>query len=481
MIQFTDILDTDPPLTFILFITDLLYVLAFSSSAPFALFLLLILLICSALISGSEVAFFSLGPQDLEDLRNEKSRIANRILGLRAVSRRLLATILIANNLVNIAIIIVSAYLITQVFPADTFLRWAGSLTDLQVMHAFSTITVAHVIRFVLTVVLVTFLLVLFGEVAPKAYAKFNKMRLARFMARPLQILVSLLRPLSSILVGWTRFIENRLHHHSNTGSADAAIKDDIDKAIDLAMPRDANSRLEAGILKSIIKFTDVPVKQIMRSRVDVVALDDQIPFTKLKEIVRTQGYSRMPVYKDSLDNVLGILYVKDLIGNMDRGDEFTWQELIKSQVLYVPESKKINELLKEFQNERMHMGVVVDEYGGTAGIVTLEDVMEEVIGEIKDEFDEEVEGDYRTIDQSTFLFDGKVLLNDVCRIIGVDSSNLEQARGDADSLAGLILEMSGRMPERGEEFNVAGLLFTVISVSSRRIEKIRVRLQEKS
>jgi gliding motility-associated protein GldE len=346
-------------------------------------------------------------------------------------------------------------------------------------MQPFSATGVANVIRFVFTVVLVTFLLVLFGEVAPKVYAKLNKIRLARFMAPPLQILMRLLRPFSGILVGWTRFIENRLHHHSNTGSTDAAVKDDIDKAIDLAMPRDANSRLEAGILKSIIKFTDVPVKQIMRSRVDVIALDDQIPFTKLKEVVRSEGYSRMPVYKESLDNVLGILYVKDLIGNMELGDEYRWQDLVKPQVLYVPESKKINELLKEFQSERMHMGVVVDEYGGTAGIVTLEDVMEEVIGEIKDEFDEAVEGDFRKIDQYTFLFDGKVLLNDVCRIIGVDSSDLDQVRGDADSLAGLILEMSGKMPDRGEEFTVAGIRFIVVSVSPRRIEKIRVHLKE--
>jgi CBS domain containing-hemolysin-like protein len=293
--------------------------------------------------------------------------------------------------------------------------------------------------------------------------------------------MVWFLNPLSRLLVGWSQFIEDRLHRLGNGMSADAAIKDDIDKAIDLAMPHDVNSRLEAGILKSIIKFNDVPVKQIMRSRVDVIAIDDQLPFSRLKEIVRAEGYSRMPVYKENLDNVLGILYVKDLIGEMDRGDEFQWQELVHAEVLYVPESKKINELLKEFQKEHMHMGIVVDEYGGTAGIVTLEDVMEEVIGEIKDEFDEAVEGDYRKIDQSTYLFDGKVLLNDACRIIDVDSSKFDQVRGDADSLAGLILELSGKMPERGEEFNVAGVSFTVISVSPRRVEKIRVRLPGKT
>jgi gliding motility-associated protein GldE len=305
-------------------------------------------------------------------------------------------------------------------------------------------------------------------------------MQLARFMAQPLNVLVKVFSPISTVLVGWTQLVEKRLTNRMNGGSADAGIKDDIDKAIDLAMPGDANSRLEAGILKSIIKFNEVPVKQIMRSRVDVVALDDEVPFKELKEVVRAQGYSRMPVYHENLDSVLGILYVKDLIGYMDHEDDFKWQDLVRPQILYVPESKKINELLKEFQSERMHMGIVVDEYGGTAGIVTLEDVMEEVIGEIKDEFDAGVEGEYRKIDQNTYLFDGKVMLNDVCRIIGVDSDNLDEARGDADSLAGLLLELTGRMPERGEEFSIAGMSLTVIAVSPRRIEKVRVRINNR-
>jgi gliding motility-associated protein GldE len=472
-------LDTEPPLTDIIFATDLLYILTFAIGIPVAAILLFLLLICSALIAGSEVAFFSLGSQDLDHLRNEKSRTAHRILHLRSISRRLLATILITNNLVNIAIVIVSAYIISHIFPPALFIDWAEAFNRLPLMGGVSVIRTAAVFNFLLTVVIVTFLLVMFGEVAPRVYAKLNNLRIARMMAQPLQILVIVFGPLSRILAGWSRRIESKLQNRSNGSASDAGIKDDIDKAIDLAMPRDANSRLEAGILKSIIKFNDVPVKQIMRSRVDVVAIDDQMPFTKLKEIIRGEGYSRMPVYKENLDNVLGMLYVKDLIGHMDRGDEFVWQELVLKQVLYVPESKKINELLKEFQKEHMHMGIVVDEYGGTAGLVTLEDVMEEVIGEIKDEFDEAVEGDYRKIDQYTYLFDGKVLLNDVCRIVGIDSSELDHIRGDADSLAGLILELSGKMPERGEEFKAADISFTVISVSSRRVEKIRVRLKE--
>jgi gliding motility-associated protein GldE len=427
------------------------------------------------------VAFFSLDKQQLENLRNDNSKTAQRILQLRSAPKRLLATMLITNNTINIAIVIISAYVITRAIPEDTFRHWAASLSHLAVFSSFSPSGLAYAISFVLTVMSVTFLLILFGEVVPRVYAKLNMIRLAKVMALPLQFLVGLLTPLSGILVGWTRFIERRLQRRTNGSIGDAAIKEDIDKAIDLAMPRDENSRLEADILKSIIKFNDVPVKQIMRSRVDVIAIDSLLPFTKLKEIVRREGYSRMPVYNENLDNILGILYVKDLIGHMERGDEFEWQKLLRPQVLYVPESKKINELLKEFQKEHMHMGIVIDEYGGTAGIVTLEDVMEEVIGEIKDEFDDAVEGDYRKIDQNTYLVEGKVLLNDVCRIIGIDSSVFDQVRGDADSLAGLILEMSGKMPERGEEFSVAGIAFTVIAVSSRRIEKVRIKMNQKA
>ena len=470
-------MDTDPsPALF--FCTELLYLTTYSMTVSLAVVSLVVLLFCSALMSGSEIAFFSLDARDLDQLRSERSRTASRILQLRASSRRLLATILIANNLVNIAIIILAAYLTTLILPASLFIPWADRFTSYAWFRSVSITGLAEAISFILMIIIVTFLLVLFGEITPRVYSKVNNMRVARLMAHPLQILVAVFSPISDTLVKWSRWIEKKLQRMGNGNSTDALIKDDIDKAIDLAMPQDASSQLEAGILKSIIKFNDVPVKQIMRSRMDVIALDDEVPFTRLKEIVRTEGYSRMPVYHENLDNILGILYVKDLIGHMEEGDGFVWQELIRTQLLYVPESKKINELLKEFQSSHVHLGIVVDEYGGTAGIVTLEDVMEEVLGEIKDEFDEPVEGDYRKIDQHTYLFDGKVLLNDVCRIINVDIHEFDDLRGDADSLAGLILELSGKMPERGQEFGAAGILFTVISVSTRRIEKIRVRLR---
>lgn len=473
-------MEAEPP-SLVLFGSALIVLSGISFVMVAGLLLLVLLLMCSALISGSEVAYLSLNARDLEDLRNEKSRRAHRVLRLRSSTGKLLMTLLILKNLMRVAIVIVSAALIDTLLPGEVLLSWAEAIQRLRVFASFTTSGIAHLIWFLMMLIVVTLLLVLFGEVAPKVYAKLNHLSIARLMSRPIQMMVFVLSPVSTVLAGWHGSIERRWNERINANTADASIKEDIDKAIDLAMPGDASSQMEAGILKSIIKFNDVPVKQIMRSRVDMVAIDTEMPFTKLKAIIHREGYSRMPVFRDNPDSIQGILYVKDLIGHMGRGDEFHWQDLIRTQVLYIPESKKINEVLKDFQREHKHMGIVVDEYGGTAGIVTLEDVMEEVIGEIRDEFDEAAEGEYRKIDEHTYLFDGKVLINDLCRIVGVDSSILDDVRGDADSLAGLILEMSGRMPARGEEFQTAGMAFTVISVTARRIEKIRVKLNEQN
>jgi putative hemolysin len=214
-----------------------------------------------------------------------------------------------------------------------------------------------------------------------------------------------------------------------------------------------------------------------MRARVDVVAADEEMSFDTLLEFITSAGYSRVPVFKEDFDNITGILYIKDLIQYRNEGPKFAWQDLIRPHILYVPESKKINDLLKEFQQEKVHIGIVVDEYGGSAGLVTLEDVMEEVIGEIRDEFDEARDGDFKKIDTNTYVFDGKMMINDACRIIDIDSGILDNVRGDADSLAGLILEVNGEMPIKGEEFQIEDLHFIVLSVSVRRIEKIRLKI----
>ena len=439
------------------------------------------LLVCSALISGSEVAFFSLSPQNLHDISHDKDPSSKRIEYLRSIPRKLLAAILISNNFVNIAIVMVSNYIALNVISPDTFHMWASGMDGWPLVSNMTVELRADIINFTLTTVFVTFLLVLFGEVAPKIYAKLNNVRLARFMSQPLIILVNVLSPMSTLLVRWGVRLEARLTKHSASGAS--ADKDEIDKAIDLAVSQDGespeDSRIEADILKSIVKFNDVAVKQIMRSRVDVIAAGHEMPDCELIELVISSGYSRIPVFKDDFDDIVGILYVKDLITHRHEGDNFVWQNLVRDQILYVPESKKINDVLKEFQSERVHMAIVVDEYGGSAGIVTLEDVMEEVIGEIRDEFDTDREGDYKQIDAGTYVFDGKMLLNDVCRVIDFESSKLDTVRGDADSLAGLLLEINGELPNKGEEFFVEGLHFIVLSVSTRRIEKIRLKIAQ--
>lgn len=433
------------------------------------------MLLCSALISGSEVAFFSLSPKEIHDLQTENSPGSRRILALRAMPRRLLATILISNNFVNISIVIVSNYIVWQTISETTFYQWARAMHHLPLLSTFTETQIALAINFVLTVIVATFLLVLFGEVAPKIYAKLNNVLFARIMSRPLHILLKILSPLSALLVRWSVNFEQRMQARGGI-SAD---KGDIDKAIDLAVSQDADSKIEADILKGIIKFNDVAVKQVMRSRVDVTAVDVAMPYNELLKVVRSSGYSRIPVYNQDFDNIEGILYVKDLVRHRHEDRDFKWQRLIRNAVLYVPESKKINELLKEFQRERVHIAIVVDEYGGSAGLVTLEDVMEEVIGEIKDEFDNEREGDFKKVDARTYIFDGKMLINEACRIIDIDSSAFDRVRGDADSLAGLILEINGEMPQKGEEFEIANIHFIILAVSERRIEKIRLYIAD--
>jgi len=472
-------LETEPPLPGTYAYSLLIIALVSPWSITISVVLLLFLLMCSALISGSEVAYFSMSPQEVHDLRLDKKPSSARIVFLHSISRKLLATILISNNFVNIAIIMVSNYISANLVPQSTFLAWAKMMDSWTIASSIAVQTRADTINFIITTFFVTFLLVLFGEIAPKIYAKINNVRFARLMSGPLVVLVRVFSPFSALLEKWGSAMETGLRSNANTSTQ--ADKEEIDKAIDLAVSQGAesaaDSKLEADLLKSIIKFNDVSVKQIMRARVDVIAVDEEMPFDTLLVVITTAGYSRVPVFKEDFDHITGILYIKDLIQHRHEGAEFEWQKLIRQQVLYVPESKKINDLLKEFQHEKVHIGIVVDEYGGSAGIVTLEDVMEEVIGEIRDEFDEARDGDFKKIDKNTFVFDGKMMINDACRIIEIESSTLDNVRGDADSLAGLILEVNGEMPKKGEEFQIANLHFIVLSVSARRIEKIRLKI----
>lgn len=441
-----------------------------------ACLLIALLLFASALVSSSEVAFFSISPNDLNYLKGENTPIAKRILHLLETPRTLLATILISNNFINIAIIIISEFVLRNTITEELCRSWAINISTFITIIQWNIDLLANAISFLITTVLVTFAVVLFGEVAPKVYAKINNVQLARFMSIPLVVLRSFFFPLSSVLVNWTNFLERRLAHRTTNNLTS---KEDIGDAIDLTVKGDLSVGGEVDILKSIVTFGEVPVKQIMQPRVDVVAVDFQLNFKELIKLLKQSGYSRIPVYNEDFDHITGILYAKDLLGYLEEEDTFEWQQLIRTEVLYVPESKKIDDLLKEFQAKHLHMAIVVDEYGGTSGIVTLEDIMEEIIGEIRDEFDDEMELDYQKIDEYNYIFEGKTLLNDVCRVIGVDTNTFDEARGDADSLAGLILEYLGRLPRKGLEIKQQNFTFKILAVNPKRIEQIKITIDK--
>lgn len=436
--------------------------------------LLIVLLLCSAFISGSEVAYFSLNPSDVHVFSSDEKPSSHRILQLRERPRILLATILISNNFVNIAIVILSDYLLRNLLPEQMFLDWANQLRTSALFANTDLPGLARALSFTLTVVGATFLLVLFGEVAPKIYANVNNRHMARIMSRPLMFLRSLFNPVSRVLVNWSNWFERKLGQEPGRNRSR---KDDLDKAIELTVSHELNSEKEIDILKSIIKFGEVSAKQIMRSRVDVIAIDMESSFKEVMNVVQRSGYSRIPVYEEDFDNIKGILYVKDLLMHLNETGDFQWQDLIRKDVKYVPEAKKINELLTEFQQERTHMAIVVDEFGGSGGLVTLEDVMEEVIGEIRDEFDDDIEVEFEQIDERNFIFEGKTLLNDMCRVLGINTDTFEKVKGGSDSVAGLILELLGRIPKKNVEIKYMNYRFKIVAVNAKRIEKIQVTL----
>lgn len=450
-----------------------------SAEAVLGVIGILILLACSALISGSEIAFFSLSSKDYEELAQSSDPSSARIVRLLELPRKLLATILISNNFINIAIVILSDFILLQFIPITTFSNWANSLIkSLPIQVGLSTEQVGIAINFIIITVGITFLLVLFGEVAPKIYAKINNVRLAKIMSRPLSILLRLFSPISSILVSMTNVMESKLAN-SSVGNSRTTSREDIDDAIELTVSMEDNTEQEVDILKSIVKFGEVSVKQIMRSRVDVIAIDFRMTFPEVMKIVRESGFSRIPVYENDFDNVTGIIYVKDLLSHVQKTENFEWQTLIRTNVIYAPEAKKIDDLLKEFQRRRLHMAIVVDEYGGSSGIVTLEDIMEEIIGEIKDEFDDEPEILYKRIGKFTFLFEGKTLINDMCKVLNLETSLFDEARGESDSLAGLILECFGGMPKVDQEIRLQDFNFKVTAANNRRIEQVLVTLPQ--
>lgn len=425
------------------------------------------------MISGSEVAFFSITPADVKDLAEEKTIISERLLMLKAMPQQLLATILISNNLVNIMIILLSDFLLRSILPESLFIRWGESLAQYIPLESYS---IYRLINFSITVFGVTFILVLFGEILPKVYANTDHMNMARRMARPMTFLTKLFRPISNVMVNWSSKLESRVE---NSNTTDGNKKDDLENAIEFSVDQEIYATDEADLLKGIINFGEVSVKQIMKSRMDMVGIELETNYADLLQLVKTSGFSRLPVFKENLDAIEGILYVKDLLGYTTEKADFKWQDFIRDNIIYVPETKKIDELLKEFQLKRLHLAIAVDEFGGTSGLVTLEDIMEEIIGEIKDEFDDEQEVEYIKIDDHTYVFDGKVLLNDACRVMDVDLDVFDKVKGGSDSLAGLILEIVGSIPKKSAIIKHEMFNFHIREVSKRRIKEVKIELDK--
>jgi gliding motility-associated protein GldE len=420
---------------------------AFStSSATILIVAILVLLLMTAITAGAETAYFSLSAKDINFLKTNERAGARTASLLLEQPKRLLATILVANNFINIAIVITTDMLVHSLLPPG--INAIGS--------------------FLIQVICVTFLLVLFGEVLPKVYATQNNLRMALFSAPFLQALTWLFTPVSGILVSSTRFIEGRMGTKSSNISSE-----DFEHAIELTVGHTA-TREEVNIFKGILKFGNITARQVMRTRLDVSGIDFDMSFPEVRKYCIEVGYSRLPVYQENLDTIAGMIHTKDFLPHIDN-DSFDWHTLMRP-AFYVHEGKLIEDLLKEFQQKRQHFAIVVDEFGGSSGIITLEDIMEEIIGDIKDEFDED-DLHYKKIDDHNFMFEGKTLINDVCRIIGLPSDEFEKVRGESDSLAGLVLEISGKFSAVNEVISYQQYDFTVIAVEKMRITRVKLTI----
>lgn len=409
-------------------------------------FALILLLFCSAMISGSEVAYFSLSPKDVTECRVSSVPNELQIASLLEQPKVLLATILILNNLVNVAIVTLSTYATWQ---------YVGKTTEGWVIGVLTTV--------------ITIAILFFGEILPKQYAIHYSLHFARRMAGVLKVFTQILKPLSIALMSISRLVEKRLEKKGYNVSVD-----ELNHALEITTQHDKTAtEEEKGILKGIVNFGTLSVKQVMRSRLDITAIDSETDFHALMDTINKTGYSRIPIYKETIDNIEGFLYVKDLLPYLDKEDTFAWQTLLHKG-FFVPESKKIDALLRDFQEKRVHMAIVVDEYGGTAGLITLEDIIEEIVGEINDEFDES-DVRYNKLDDNTYVFEGKTSLNDFCKIIIEDSLLFEQVKGESESLGGLLLEIHSKMPRAGEKVYFDKYVFTVVAVDNKRIKRIRV------
>ena len=420
-----------------------------SLGAVIAAVLACLLLLVSGFASGSEIAFFSLAPSDMSELDEERTPTDVKIKELREDSQRTLATILITNNLVNVTIIMLMNYFFAHVVDFG----------------------VAYWLHFLLITVLLTFLLLLFGEIMPKVYAGQHSLSFCRWAVAGILFCRKLFYPFATILIKSGILADKVMRKESHVLSVD-----DLEQALELTDKEDI--REEQRMLEGIVRFGDETAKEIMTSRQDVVDLDFKSSFEEVLRCIVANNYSRIPVYQDNSDNVRGILYIKDLLPHLSKGAAFRWQSLIRPPY-FVPETKKIDDLLREFQENKVHIAIVVDEFGGTSGIVTLEDILEEIVGEINDEYDED-EKSYVRINANTFVFEGKTLLSDFYKIMKLDDDIFEEVEGDADSIAGLLLEIKGDFPKLHEKIDYQNFTFEILEMEERRISKVKVVMHEK-
>lgn len=437
---------------FLHFITNAFGEVSFGAMTPgvaFAILLTLVLLGMSGFASGAEIAFFSLSPSDISELNASKHPRDKRIQLLREDSERTLATILITNNLVNVTIIMLCNYIFAQLVNF-------GNAVWLQ---------------FLCITVLLTFILLLFGEIMPKVFSRQNPLAFCRRSVGGISICRRVFWPLETILLRSGILAEKVVQKESHVLSVD-----DLEQALELTDKNDIKD--ERSMLKGIIRFGDETAKEVMTSRQDIVDLDIKCSYADVLKCIVENNYSRIPVYQENEDNIRGVLYIKDLLPHLSKPATFRWQSLIRPPY-FVPETKKIDDLMREFQENKVHIAIVVDEFGGTSGIVTLEDILEEIVGEINDEYDEDTKS-YSKLNYNTYLFEGKTLLSDFCKVLNVDDDEFVDVEGDADTLAGLLLEIKGDFPSMHEKIDYKNYTFEVMEIDQRRISKVKVTVHEK-
>ena len=433
-------MDPEPP-SFINFFQNL------DTNLLFGFIGIFVLLFISALLSGAEVAFFSLSTKDLDEALKQDLSKTNLIISLLQKPKKLLATLLVANNFINIAVVILFSYIGSDLFSSVS----------------------SPLLKFILEVIVVTFLILLFGEVLPKVYANRNNLKFAKFVAQPLYILDKLLSPISLPMRAITIYFHEKLGKQKSNFSVDQ-----LSQALELTSS-EGTSQGEQKILEGIVSFGNTDTKQVMSPRIDIFAIEINESFGKLLPKIIDKGYSRIPVYNDNIDQIEGVLFVKDLIPHLDEKD-FDWKTLLRAP-FFVPENKKLDDLLKDFQTMKNHLAIVVDEYGGTSGLVSLEDVIEEIVGDISDEFDDD-DLSFSQIDAKNYLFEGKINLKDFYRIIDVDESLFEDRKGEAETLAGFLLEIHGNFPKKGHKLTFGNCNFVIETVDKKRIKQIKVTIE---